>query len=187
MSGTHQYGLIILGNSGVGKSFLANIFVGHDAFVQQFKATSVTHSTELVEVRIGSYTLTVFNIPGLIEAEQERIDLNKKEIDKAFSQRPNSIIMFVFGQRNGRIREQDIVAFHAINAAYPFRPESLVLVINGVSKSRPSDYEETTLVLLQKLLKGVNVNNNNLCFTDLINVNDSHAKQALKNRLVPVS
>jgi GTPase SAR1 family protein len=187
MSSTTQSGLIILGNSGVGKSFLANIIIGNDTFRHQFKATSVTHRTESVEVTIGSHTFTIFNIPGLIEAEQERIDLNKQEIDKAFTKRPNSIIMFVFGPKNGRIRDRDVMTFNAINAAYSFQPESLVLVVNGVPKTRPNDYEETTLTLLQNLLKGVNVNNGNLCFTDFINVDDANEKQTLKSQLLSVS
>jgi len=187
MSNTNQYGLIILGNSGVGKSFLANIITGYDVFLHQFQATSVTHNTTSVDITLGSHTFTIFDIPGLIEAQQERIDLNKQEIDKAFIQRPNSIILFVFGQVNGRLRAQDIVAFNAINAAYPFKQGSLLLVVNGVPKNRPSDYAEETLADLQKLLKNVNVNNNNLCFTDLINVNDANAKQILKSQLVPVS
>ena len=187
MANTTRYGLIILGNSGVGKSFLGNIVSDSDTFLHQFKATSVTYITTSVDVTLGSHTFTVFDIPGLIEAEQERIDLNKQEIDKAFAQRPNSIILFVFGQVNGRLRGQDMVAFNAVNTAYPFKPQSLVLVVNGVAKNRPSDYEEETLADLQRLLRGVSVNTGNVCFTDQINVNNASERQALKNRLVPVS
>ncbi|CAF0769526.1 unnamed protein product [Didymodactylos carnosus] len=182
---SNQHGLIILGNSGVGKSFLANILLGREAFVHKFSSTSVTHSTEFEEIQIGYHPLAIFNIPGLIEAEQERIDLNKKEIDKAFAQRPNSIVMYVFGQQGGRIREEDVVAFNAINAAYPFRSKSLVLVVNGIpKKKRESDYEGTTLVLLQQLLKGVDVNNRNLCFLDFIDEDDQSEKQRIKEQLL---
>jgi hypothetical protein len=182
-----QCGLIILGNSGVGKSFLANILVGHEAFAHKFSPSSVTHTTEFEEMTLGDLPLTVFNIPGLIEVEQERIDLNKKEIDKAFSVRPNSIIMFVFGQQGGRICEEDVVAFNAINTAYPFKAVSLMLVVNGIPKQRPTNYEGGTLVLLQKLLKDVHVNNRNLCFLDLINGNDPNERQHLKEKLLQVS
>ncbi|CAF0817517.1 unnamed protein product [Adineta steineri] len=181
-----QHGLIILGNSGVGKSFLGNILLGRDAFVHDFSSSSVTHTTEFQEMELGHDTLAIFNIPGLIEAEQERIDLNKKEIDKAFAQRPNSIVMFVFGQQGGRMREEDVVAFNAINAAYPFRPESLVLVVNGLPKDRPPKYEGTTLVLLQQLLTGVSVNSHNLCFLDQIDKKDVKEKQRLKEQLLQV-
>jgi hypothetical protein len=131
--------------------------------------------------------LAIFNIPGLIEAEQARIDLNKREIDKAFAQRPNSIVMYVFGQVNGRIRDEDVVAFNAINAAYPFRPESLVLIVNGLPKRRPANYEGTTLVLLQQLLKSVNVNKRNICFLDHIDDENPKEKQDIRERLLQVS
>jgi len=182
-----QYGLIILGNAGVGKSFLANILVGHEAFVHGFSSKAVTSTTEYVEIQLGGFYLAIFNIPGLIEAEQEHIDLNKIEIDKAFQERPNSIVMFVFGHQNGRIRDEDVVAFNAINAAYPFRPESLVMVVNGLPLSRPNDYEGTTLVLLQKLLVNTHVNSSNVCFLNQINANAPQERQVLKENLLKVN
>jgi hypothetical protein len=182
-----QHGLIILGNSGVGKSFLANILLGREAFVHEFSSGSVTHITEYQEIDLLYDNFAIFNIPGLIEAEQARIDLNKREIDKAFAQRPNSIVMYVFGPVNGRIKDEDIVAFNAINAAYPFKHESLVLVVNGLPKERPPKYEGTTLVLLQQLLKGVRVNNRNLCFLDQINEKDARARQRLREQLLQVT
>jgi predicted GTPase len=182
-----QQGLIILGNSGVGKSFLANILLGREAFAHEFQPNSVTHVTEFQEMELGHDIFAIFNIPGLIEAEQERIDLNKIEIDKAFAQRPNSIVMFVFGQRGGRIQEEDITAFNAINAAYPFKPKSLVLVVNSLPKKRLPSYEGTTLVLFQQLFKDVHVNNSNLCFLNYINGEDSQERQHLKEQLLQVS
>lgn len=67
---SHEYGLIIVGNSGVGKSFLANVLLGEEAFQHEFSARSVTHRTEFREITIGSYRYAIFNIPGLIEADQ---------------------------------------------------------------------------------------------------------------------
>jgi DNA replication protein DnaC len=65
-----QFGLIILGNSGVGKSFLANILLGREAFKHEFSARSVTHRTEFQEITFDDRDYAIFNIPGLIEADQ---------------------------------------------------------------------------------------------------------------------
>jgi DNA replication protein DnaC len=69
-SDSNQFGLIILGNSGVGKSFLANILLDKDVFKHEFSARSVTHRTEFQEIRIEDHRYAIFNIPGLIEADQ---------------------------------------------------------------------------------------------------------------------
>ena len=66
----NKFGLIILGNSGVGKSFLGNILLGREAFEHKFTGGSVTHRTEYQEVTIDDNVYAIFNIPGLIEADQ---------------------------------------------------------------------------------------------------------------------
>ena len=182
-----QYGLIILGNSGVGKSFLANILLGCEAFTHEVRSDSVTRSTDFMEVSIGQVIFAIFDIPGLIEADPKRIAANKKEIDKAFLQRPNSIIMYVFGNQNGRLREEDVVAFKAINAAYSFRREALVIVVNDVPKRRARDYEGTTLVLLKQLLPNVEMHSGNVCFLDCIEPDNHMQKQVLKEQLLKAS
>ena len=182
-----QPGIITLGNSGVGKSFLASVLTGHEAFVHRFSANSVTHKTECVQAQIDGTSFTVFNVSRLIESDHKRIDLNKMEIDKAFEERPNSIIIFVFGHKNDRIRDEDVVAFNAINAAYPFQSESLVIVVNALPKNRPNDYEGTIVVLLQELLVNTNVNNGNVCFLDDIDRNSMQERENLKENLLKVS
>src|SRR5690606_29238531 len=134
----------------------------------EVRSSSVTRRTDFMEINIGMIAFAIFDIPGLIEADQSRVELNKKEIDKAFSQRPNSIIIYVFGNQNGRIRDEDVVAFKAINAAYSFRREALVVVVNGLPRRRAPDYEGTTLVLLQQLLPNVQIHDQNVCFLDSI-------------------
>ena len=181
-----QTGIIILGNSGVGKSFLANVLIGHEAFVHRFSPNSVTHKTESVQAQIDHSSYTIFNIPGLIEAEQERVDLNKVEIDRAFLERPNSVIIFVFGHQQGRIRDEDIVAFNAIHAAYSFRPESLAIVINGLTPDRTNTYEGTALVLLQHLLKDLAILDSNICFLDQVDANDLTGMTFFKEELFKV-
>ncbi|CAF4883175.1 unnamed protein product, partial [Rotaria sp. Silwood1] len=103
--------------------------------------TPVTTVTESIEYTINNTTYVIFNIPGLIEAKQEQIDLNKQEINKAFQLCPNAVVIYVFGNQSGRIRNEDIVAFHALNNAYPFASKSLVLVVNGIPVDREENYE----------------------------------------------
>jgi hypothetical protein len=182
-SSRRQLGIIILGNTGVGKSFLANILLGQEAFVHEAAPRAVTTETEFQEIEMGNETYAVFNIPGLIEADQKRMDMNKIEIDKAFRERPTSLIVYVFGAQGGRIRDEDVVAFNALNKAYPFKLESLVIVVNGVPKDRPKNYEGEVTVLLEKLIK---VSCKTLCVLGTINKSNPDQRQELKNKLLQV-
>jgi len=180
-----QYGLIILGNAGVGKSFLANCLLGNNHFQHDFSATAVTIKTEFAEVIIQGDTYAIFNIPGLIEADQERIDLNKKEIEKAFKERPNCIIVYVFGHQNGRVRNEDVVAFNALYDSYEFKEGSFVIVFNGIPTRRPKDYEGKTMVLLKRLIK-VDFSENELCFLDHINSESAQERESLRDHFLVV-
>jgi ABC-type dipeptide/oligopeptide/nickel transport system ATPase subunit len=163
-----QYGLILLGNSGVGKSFLANILLGFDAFEHECNATSVTHLTEYKEKQVGENHFAILNIPGLIENDQTAVNRNKEEIYKAFAERPNSVVEFVFnGGAGGRIRVEDIIAFQAIHAAFTFKPESLLIIINDLPAKRPETYEGKTQVKLELILKMQDLK---VCFLNRINV-----------------
>jgi cell division septum initiation protein DivIVA len=154
MASSDSCAIILLGNSGVGKSFLANRLLNDDqAFESRFSARSVTHQTEWKNYIApnGSTQYLIGNLPGLMEANQKSIDENRNEIMKAFEQHPWGIILFVFGHTNGRIRDEDIVAFTRINNAYEFPSQSLLIIVNGIPSDRPSDYEERTKQLLHKI------------------------------------
>ncbi|CAF1210886.1 unnamed protein product [Adineta ricciae] len=163
---TSKHGLILLGNSGVGKSFIGNVVLGRDVFEHECSSSSVTHETEFEDYTVGNSSYAVFNIPGLIEADQEAVDRNKAEIYKAFQQRPNSVIAFVFtGGSGGRIRDEDVIAFKAIHAAYNFQSDSLLLIVNDLPLNRSPKYEGATAIKLQGL---VNIPNVRICFLDRI-------------------
>ncbi|CAF2068450.1 unnamed protein product [Rotaria magnacalcarata] len=180
-SSRQGYGIIILGNSGVGKSFLANILLGSETFDHRAAARSVTTETEFKEIKMGNENYAIFNIPGLIEADQQCIERNKREIDKAFVERPTSLILYVFGSQNGRIRDEDVVAFNALNKAYPLKVESLVLIVNGAPKKRLEDYEGEVIVLLKELIQ---VSCQSLCVLDMIDENNQSERKKLKNQLL---
>eukprot|EP01113_Clastostelium_recurvatum_P012466 TRINITY_DN16481_c0_g1_i2.p1 TRINITY_DN16481_c0_g1~~TRINITY_DN16481_c0_g1_i2.p1 ORF type:complete len:154 (+),score=27.65 TRINITY_DN16481_c0_g1_i2:62-463(+) len=114
--------VIILGNSGAGKSFLGNVMLGEDRFVHAYDAASVTKATEKYEKRIMMNgvmkNICVFNIPGLMESARESIDRNKAEIQKAFSQCATSIVAYVFDCTGGRLRQEDLDSYTALNRAY---------------------------------------------------------------------
>ncbi|CAF3425395.1 unnamed protein product, partial [Rotaria sp. Silwood2] len=147
------YGLIILGNSGVGKSFLANIILGKQYFKHDFSARSVTHRTESILCMLDNKNYRIYNIPGLIEGDKERITLNKLEISRAFDEQKQHslVVIYVFGHQNGRIRNEDIVTFRAIHA-YTLNPDSLIIIVNGLPPDRPNNYNKDTQATLIDLL-----------------------------------
>ncbi|CAF3947525.1 unnamed protein product, partial [Rotaria sp. Silwood1] len=172
-------GIIILGNSGVGKSFIGNVILGEEAFKHEFRVNAVTTKSEYQECSFNGQTYAVYNIPGLIEADQERIDINKREIGIAFKQHPYAVILYAFGHQNGRIRNEDVVAFNAINDAYPFSQKSLVIIVNGLNSNRPHDYEAETKEALNRLLK---MNLPHICFVS--HIDSPNEKLALRRQLI---
>ena len=185
MAQKFKFGVIILGNTGVGKSFLCNVILGCDKFKHEYSPNSVTSKTESEEFQWGPFTAVVFNIPGLIEADQGRINTNKAEIEKAFKKQPKSIIIYVFGNQNGRIRDEDVLAFNAIHEAYEFKIESLLIVINGLSKQRPENYESMVIIQLQKVLN-LGVTSKNICFLENIDPVNTSQREYLKECIFQV-
>jgi hypothetical protein len=166
MASSSPCAIILLGNSGVGKSFLANRLLDDDqAFESRFSARSVTHQTEWKNyvTANGLTQYIVGNIPGLVEANQKFIDENRIEIMKAFEQHPWAIVLFVFGHKNGRIPDEDIVAFTRINDAYEFPSKSLLIIVNGIPPNRPNIYEEKTKELLHEL---IHIDDNHIYFIE---------------------
>jgi hypothetical protein len=174
-----MYGLIIVGNSGVGKSFLANIILGKHQFKHDFSARSVTHRTESITCILGDKHFRIYNIPGLIEGNEERIVLNRREISQAFEEQKDNplVIIYVFGHQNGRIRNEDIATFRSIHNAYTFCSDSLITIVNGLPSDRPSTYNEDTQDTLINLL---GMKPGQICFIDHVNSNEAHHESVQK-------
>ena len=51
-------------------------------------------------------------------------------------------------------------------------------------KNQPTDYEQETIAEFERLLQGITVNSDNVCFTDQINVNNDSKKHMFKNQLI---
>ena len=149
-----EFGLIIVGNSGVGKSFLANLILDKSVFAHEFSARSVTHQTDSIVHRLGERSYRIYNIPGLIEGNEQRIVLNRKENERAFEEQKNNpiVILYVFGHQHGRIRHEDVTTFQVMHKAYRFSPDSLLVIVNGLPADRPNNYNEDTQKTLYHLL-----------------------------------
>ena len=175
-------GLILLGNTGVGKSLLANVLLNEDLFRHDCSPSSVTHQTEWKQCRAGKRNYVIFNIPGLIENDQGAIERNKKEIQRAFENTPYAIVVPIFqGGASGRLREEDLVAFNVLNNAYKFERESLLFVMNDLPTPRPRFYEGQTYAILGEL---VNMKNLKICFLNRINTGSSWERTKLRKEML---
>lgn len=150
---TNEHGIIILGNAGAGKSHICNILAGYNRFEADFQPEAVTTVTEHDRITLGSAPFRLYNIPGLVEVNQEHIDQNKREIMKAFDQSPISIVLFVWTQIGGRVQNDDVIAFNALNDAYKFPTGSLMFIVNNIPSKRPPDYEGKFIAILSNMLK----------------------------------
>jgi hypothetical protein len=81
-------------------------------FLNLPSAKSVTAETRHARrVLINGRTVKVFDIPGLLEADQANIDRNVAEIDKAHEECDESYRVFVFRVGNGgRLDNDDLIA-----------------------------------------------------------------------------
>lgn len=173
-----EHGIIVLGNSGVGKSFICNLLIGKNEFESTYQPSAITTcSSSYLLVREQS-VYTIWNVPGLIEAKQESINENKKQIELAFRKSRYACVIFVWSETSGRLQHDDIIAFNALNTAYQFPEDSVLFVFNNVPSKRPSDYDETFKVLLWKMLGSFEKAARNMLFIEKTNIENTERLQA---------
>jgi len=133
-----DFAVLTLGNSGAGKSLLDNILLGKHQFVHESSADSCTSEVEHVVVERAwgedgaRKTFAVFNIPGLLEIDKDKIERNKNAIKAAFGRYAtvDQFILFVLGNDGGRPRGADAEAFSSMLEAYELQTESVLFVCN---------------------------------------------------------
>ena len=121
--------IILCGNSGCGKSLIANkIGESPQLFESKRAAEGVTNCCERALLRFsteskfippgsGINNILLYNIPGLLEASSQATGRNKKFIAQAFQEMDaaKTIVLFVFDVITGqRLRDADFNAFFAI-------------------------------------------------------------------------
>jgi GTPase SAR1 family protein len=183
-----ESGILILGNAGSGKSFMCNVLIDSPRFESNFSAKAVTLETEYHTITVDGNDLSIYNMPGLIERKQDRIDENKKEIIKAFNQCPNSIVIFVWtSHTGGRVQSNDLIAFGALYKAYEFQPKSLIYVVNKVPhKDNNSKFQSEFLTEIQEGLQeeeGLNVDPKDVVFIEEMDFNNKEQRTGERMKL----
>ena len=183
-SGKAEYGIIILGNAGSGKSFLCNLIIGSERFEADFQPEAVTTKTDCHRLTTPTCDFLVYNIPGLVEVNQAQIDRNKREIQKAFEQCSKAVVLFVWTQIGGRAQDNDVIAFKALNDAYAFPREALVFVVNNVPVNRPAKYDGLFIATLSNALKPIPVSDIDTIFIDTFDMGDQKQKYNARTKLM---
>lgn len=163
---TNEFGIIILGNAGSGKSYLCNLLIGKEVFIHDFSPTAVTTLKEDHVIQDRSNRMKIYNVPGLVDSQQKNIERNKGEIMKAFNESPISVVLFVWRQTGGRIVNEDIMGFKALEKAYKFPVGSLMFIVNDVPRRRPQKYNGEFFAELETQLAPMPVEMNDVCFID---------------------
>ncbi|CAF4654371.1 unnamed protein product, partial [Rotaria socialis] len=179
-----EFGLIILGNSGSGKSYICNMIIGYERFETDHRREAVTTTVESHRINAGPSDLLIYNVPGLIESHQEEIDRNKREIVKAFEQSPMSVVIFLWTPVNGRPQPDDIIAFKALKEAYKFPSKSLIFVLNNIPSQRPPTYEARFFALLTKMLNPMPISLEDMFCLDTLNSEDNDEFSITRGRLI---
>jgi hypothetical protein len=110
--------------------------------------------------------MKIYNVPGLVDSQQKNIERNKGEIMKAFNESPISVVLFIWRQTGGRIVNEDIMGFKALEEAYKFPVGSLMFIVNDVPRRRPSKYNGEFFAELETQLAPMPVKMDDVCFID---------------------
>ncbi len=116
----------------------------------------------------------------LIEANQDRIDENKREIERAFKECSNSIVLFLRSQSVAK-QNDDVIAFNALYEAFEFPESSLAFVVNNLPLSRPAVYDSNFISTLSTMLAPQTYSVSHFVFVD--NIEDLQSAAAVTTRL----
>eukprot|EP00906_Rhabdomonas_costata_P017068 RCo024562 len=152
MSGPRRY-FVLVGNSGVGKSYLLNALQPTKVFEAREDFGSVTTEVEQAEHDGVVY----LNIPGLLESDPTNIARNKRELERAMLRRRAEYrIGFVFGLGNGgRIDRQDIIAYQEFCKGFGQSAQELPVILNNAPAPAPGTPSGLQLEKAQRHLREI--------------------------------
>lgn len=122
--------LYLVGNAGVGKSFLCNCLLQEERFESKDQAASCTRTVEFADLALMDRTLRIYNIPGLLEADPERVKINAKLLQEALDHKDPAIMIYVLTTEGGRVRDSDYAAYNALKEAYNIQQHSFAFLVN---------------------------------------------------------
>ncbi|KAG0290468.1 hypothetical protein BGZ96_006056 [Linnemannia gamsii] len=103
--------ILLVGNTGVGKSTILNLFGA--SFAADFSLIDgLTTKTDYVEVKVNGKQVRLIDAPGLVEVNDERIAENAKELTEALTIGGKSggkyKLVFVYQSNGGRLLAEDV-------------------------------------------------------------------------------
>lgn len=146
--------ILLLGNTGVGKSALLNILGGQ--FESDFSLIGgKTRKVSISEFEVNGNKIRLIDAPGLVEFENDMIKQNIEEVYKAFSYNGRSKLIFVFQSNSGRILPQDAYTLGKIITAVG-TDFDIGLIINKVDIDDMEKYDdESKQKICEQLKKAV--------------------------------
>jgi predicted GTPase len=149
--------VLVLGNSGTGKSWICNTLLLGEFFCHLYSGTSVTDCNTFGVVQLSDGgVIVVCNIPGLIESDPANIPRNVFHIQAAFNFLPTAktVAMFVMSGVNGRLLAADYEALRAVRRYVELPAKATAVVVNGVDRDEaPADYDATTAKQVRAILE----------------------------------
>jgi hypothetical protein len=127
--------VLVLGNSGAGKSFLVNVVLGANTFAHRGQLASVTDATTYAGLCCDNAAYVFCNSPGLIEAGERNRERNSIAIRAAFSALPGSPTVMLFvadGSNGGRLGQEDLDTMATIPEFARTSGAEAALIINRV-------------------------------------------------------
>jgi len=122
--------IYLVGNTGVGKTHLINCLLNKEQFESRESSTSVTREIETAAVNIDAISVTYYNIPGLLEDDDERIKQNVEVLKEAFADQDDAYIFYILTVESGRLRSNDCDAYKALSKAYQMNNKSFAWIVN---------------------------------------------------------
>ncbi|KAG0238840.1 hypothetical protein BGW42_000001 [Actinomortierella wolfii] len=134
--------VLLVGNPGVGKSYLLNSLGGH--FASGFSAVDgLTSQCDYKDVMIDSESgyVRLVDVPGLLETKGSRMKENSRAITEALRKEGKFKLIFVLAESSGRVQPSDLYMIGKVMKAIDYTVD-VGLVINKVPDGELEYYQK---------------------------------------------